>query len=111
MTTPAALVLALPAAAPTSSSDEAASLAMAATSSSRAARPEAMGDPYVGERGGSDQSMGSRPASRRNALAREKCPQPKKPLCADRGDGWTDVRTRWRPPFATSSIIAALALA
>ena len=42
MTTPAALVLALPAAPATSSSDAAASLAMVATSSSRAISPEGM---------------------------------------------------------------------
>src|ERR1700741_934126 len=46
MTTPAALVLALPAAPATSSSDDAASLAIMATSSSSAIRPDGMENPW-----------------------------------------------------------------
>ena len=43
---------------------------------------------------GSAQSMAADPRFSRNAFALEKCPQPKKPLCADSGDGCGALSTR-----------------
>src|ERR1700753_221008 len=42
----------------------------------------------------SDQSMGSMPLLTRKALVFEKCLQPKKPLSAEKGEGWAALRTR-----------------
>ena len=47
-------------------------------------------------RGGRRQSIGGRPLSRRYSLAREKCPQPMNPRCADSGDGCGALSTRCR---------------
>ena len=43
---------------------------------------------------GSAQSIGGRPRLSRKALAFEKWRQPKKPLCAEKGDGWGAFSTR-----------------
>src|SRR5579864_6513942 len=43
---------------------------------------------------GNAQSIGLRPRLSRNAFVFEKCRQPKKPLCADNGEGCGALRTR-----------------
>lgn len=47
-------------------------------------------------RGGSDQSIGAMPRRDRYSFAAEKCPLPRKPRCADNGDGCVVFSTRCR---------------
>ena len=56
---------------------------------------------------GMRQSMGSRPASTRAALARENGRLPKKPLAADSGDGCADSMTTWRVVSISASLPAS----
>lgn len=47
------------------------------------------------------QSIASPLFSRNHSLARLKCPFRRKPRCAERGDGWADLRPRQSPQFQT----------
>ena len=57
--------------------------------------------------GYSRQSIGSRPAAARAALARENGSEPKKPLCADSGDGWADSMIVWRAVSMSACFLRA----
>ncbi len=50
------------------------------------------------------QSIAAMPADSRKALARENGREPKKPLCADSGEGCAARRTRWRPPSTNAAL-------
>src|SRR3546814_2613824 len=56
---------------------------------------------------GKPQSIAPRPFSSRKALACEKCLHPRKPLCAERGEGCAALSTRCRVRSTNSALRCA----